>query len=172
MLPITLSLLLLLLAPPQADASSASRPQAAAFAPAPGSPVWAGSMAGEPVVADMDRDGRPDVVLACGTCCGSRPDPKSGHVVVLLGDGSGGFRPAPGSPVPVGSSARKVAVGDLDGDGDQDVVVGQHDLYEIVVLLGDGKGGLSPGSPVIAGRGARPHTHDVTLADVDGDGHL
>lgn len=144
------------------------------FELAEGAPLPVGPMAGEPVLGDFDRDGKLDVVLACGTCCGSRPDPLSGHVALLLGDGAGGFSIAPGMPLKVGSSARKVAAGDVDGDGDLDLAVAQHDSYDVVLLLGDGRGGLAPApdSPFRAAEGQRPHTHDVALADVDGDGHL
>jgi hypothetical protein len=91
---------------------------------------------------------------------------------VLLGDGKGRFDDAPGSPVKIASSVRKVALGDLDGDGALDVVAAEHDSYALTVLLGDGKGGLrhASGSPFQAAAGGRPHTHDVAVADVDGDG--
>src|SRR5262245_16788354 len=80
-----------------------------------GPAIAVGPMAGRPVIADFDRDGNADVVVACGTCCGSRPDPASGHMVLLLGDGRGELRAAKGSPHKVCASTRKVAVGDVDG---------------------------------------------------------
>lgn len=133
---------------------------------------FAGPMAGRPVLADMDRDGDLDVVLACGTCCGSRPDPTSGRVVVLCNDGHGVLQ-ANGPGVPIGPSARKVAVGDLDGDGAPDVVAAEHDTFAVHVLRNRGDGTLSawPGSPIVAA-GEKPHTHDIVLADLDGDAAL
>jgi alkyl hydroperoxide reductase subunit AhpC len=150
----------------------------AVFKMAPGSPIKVGPMAGDPVIADSNHDGNLDIILACGTCCGSPPDPLSGHVQILLGDGRGGFKPAQGSPIPVGSSARKVAVGDANRDGHLDIFVAQHESYEVVDLLGDGRGGFkpAPGSPFVAASGShvhpRAHTHAITTGDVNGDGNL
>ena len=135
-------------------------------------------MAGDPVIADSNHDGNLDIILACGTCCSSPPDPLSGHVQVLLGDGRGGFRPAQGSSIPVGSSARKVAVGDANSDGHPVIIIAQHESYEVVALLGDGRGGFkpAPGSPFVAASGPhvhqRAHTHAITTSDVNGDGNL
>src|SRR5262245_43195284 len=148
------------------------------FKIAPGSPIKVGPMAGEPVIADSNHDGNPDIILACGTCCGSPPDPLSGHVQVLLGDGRGGFKRAEGSPIPVGSSARKVAVGDANRDGHLDIFIAQHDSYEVVALLGDGRGGFKPAprSPFVAASGPhvhpRAHTHAITTGDANVDGNL
>ncbi len=143
------------------------------FAQAPGSPIKVGPMTGRPTVADMNRDGHADIVVSCGTCCGSRPREDSGHVVVLLGDGTGAFKPA-GERVRVGPGALKVAIGDANGDGNPDALAIEHDTDNLTVLLGDGKGALAlaPGSPFVHGNGGRPHTHDLALADINADGAL
>ncbi len=147
------------------------------FAPAPGSPYRVGPMAGRPAVGDMNGDGSRDVVIACGICCGDSPKPESGHVVVLLNDGSGRLTAADArggrwTRVLVGPSVRKVALADANGDGALDVFCAEHDTYDVTLLLGDGKGGLveAPGSPFVAASGARPHTHEIASADLNGDG--
>jgi hypothetical protein len=86
-------------------------------------------------------------------------------VTVLLGDGRGGLRPAPGSPLDVGRRGFKAVLEDLDRDGRLDLVLGANG---VVVLRGDGRGGFAPvaGSPFAAGRGA----WTVALGDFDGDG--
>lgn len=147
-----------------------SRPQ---FAPAAGSPVAVGPMAERPVVADVNGDGNPDVVLTCGVKVKDKPDPKSGFVAVLLGDGRGGLevvRPL----LPVGAGGLKAAVGDLNNDKRPDLAVIAHDSYEVTLLLGDNCGGFRPGpeGTVRASKGTKPHTHSVALADVNGDGNL
>jgi hypothetical protein len=131
----------------------------ARFVEAPGSPFYVGPMAGKPVIGDMDGDKRPDIVVACGTCCGLKPNPESGHVAVLLNRPGKGFERPGGERLLVGPSVRKIALGDIDGDGDLDAVAAEHDTYNITVLLNDGHGGLSVGAPPVkAADGARPHT--------------
>src|SRR5262249_10383301 len=65
----------------------------------------------------------------------------------------------------------KLALGRIDGDRHLDLLVAAHDTYAVHVLLGDGRGGFqsAPGSPVRAGEGTRPHTHDLVAGDGNGD---
>jgi hypothetical protein len=144
------------------------------FVPAPNSPIHTGPMTGRPEIGDCNGDRIPDIVVACGTCCGDHADPHSGHLMVLLGDGRGSFKPADGSPMKIGSSVRKVALGDVNRDGKLDAVAAEHDTYSLTVLLGDGGGRFLPasGSPVLTSNGSRPHTHEVALSDINQDGLL
>ena len=70
-----------------------------------------GASFGSPTLADMDGDGRLDLVGVDGTL---------GSVLILLGQGNGTFGAA--STIPAGATARSVAVADLDGDGFLDIV--------------------------------------------------
>jgi hypothetical protein len=120
----------------------------------------------EPVsveIADVNRDGKPDLVVA---------DSASDAVTVLLGDGRGGFAPAPGSPFPAGKSPNDVAAADVNHDGNPDLVFANHDTTYLTLLLGDGRGGFAPApsSPITVH--SRPHPHGVVAADFDGDGNL
>jgi hypothetical protein len=143
------------------------------FAAAAGSPVAVGPMAQKVLVADMNGDGHPDLVLTCGGTTRDRPDPGKGFVAVLLGDGRGGFR-AGQPPVPIGMGGLKAAVGDLTGDRRPDLVVIAHDSDAVTVLLQDDRGRFDAARKrtVPAGQGGPPHTHDVAVADVSGDGRL
>jgi hypothetical protein len=72
--------------PSKRDSSDVLRPL---FEAAPGSPV---AVAGRPnnlVVGDVNKDGKPDLIVTCA----------KRHVAVLSGDGMGSFRPAKGSPI-------------------------------------------------------------------------
>ena len=139
------------------------------FISAPGSPLLLGMGLGRPVLADMNADGALDIVVPYDV--DSQPAPLEGRVAVFLGRGDGTFSTPPAETrVPLGHL--KVAVGDVDEDGNLDVAVAAHDSYQVRLLLGDGNGLLSgAGYDVLARKGEHPHTHSVALADVDSDGH-
>ncbi len=74
----------------------------------------------------------------------------SGAVSILLGDGKGEVRDAPGSPFPAGLSPWAVAIDDINKDGNLDLVVLPYDRdvtdpkqLAVTVLLGNGKGGFT-----------------------------
>src|SRR5437764_464971 len=99
------------------------------FKPAPGSPLNQGG--GELALGDVNGDGKPDIITPS-----SKPGERA--VTVLLGDGKGGFAPAPGSPFATAGQAYFVALGDMNGDGKPDLVVAHNDDGQVTVLLGDG----------------------------------
>jgi hypothetical protein len=130
------------------------------FTAAVGSPFAAGSGPFFVAVADFNGDGKPDLAVA---------DYGSATVTVLLGDGTGGFTLAPGSPFAAGSEPTAIAVGDFNGDGIPDLAVSDEGgANNAVVLLGNGAGGFSaaPGSPFAAGANA----FSIVVGDFNGDG--
>ncbi len=112
-------------------------------------------------VADVNRDGNPDILVA---------NADAGSVSVLLGDGKGNFHSAPGAPIPAGHLPNDVAVADMNGDGNPDLVIANHQSPYLTILLGDGTGRFAPapGSPFDVH--SNPHPHGVAVADFDGDG--
>jgi hypothetical protein len=135
------------------------------FAPAPGSPIAVAGGPGNVVLGDLNKDGKLDLVVTCG---GGR------SVTVLLGQGDGQFRAAPGSPVRVPDSPHEPALGDINGDGKLDLAFASHNTYAVTLLLGDGRGGfaLAPTSPIVMKDAQQPHTHGLALGDFSGDGKL
>jgi len=110
-------------------------------------------------VADFNVDGKADLAFTNST-----------GVTVMLGDGTGAFNPAPGSPFPTGSQPSSVAVGDFNGDGVPDLAVANQEDGTVSVLLGNGSGGFSPmsGSPFSVGAGSSPAA--IVVGDFNGDG--
>lgn len=77
---------------------------------------------------DVNGDRRPDVAIAS----------SSGDISVLLGTGGGALLPVSGSPfVSGGFHPTSVAMGDLNGDGHNDVVVGNNS-GDVSVLINKG----------------------------------
>jgi hypothetical protein len=113
------------------------------------------------VVADLNHDHHPDLVVA---------NVEDGTLTVLLGDGKGHFAPAPGSPFACGPSPSDIAVADLNGDGNLDLVVANTGTPYISVLLSDGHGRFSPSPRSPFATQSFPHVHGVVAADFTGDG--
>ncbi|HYO57080.1 VCBS repeat-containing protein [Archangium sp.] len=110
-------------------------------------------------VGDLSGDGVPDVLTA---------NDGDGTASVLLGDGTGQFAHAPGSPMSVGAEPYLSTLADVDGDGFLDAVMPLVGDDALAVLRGDGRGGFAPavGSPQATL--ARPYA--VVVTDLEGDG--
>ena len=121
------------------------------------------------VAADLDGDGDVDYVIA-----GLTPDGDS-RTTVYVNDGTGGFSPAGASGLP-DTHYGGLAAGDLDGDGDVDVLVTGQTVPDgsagdavTAAYLNDGDGAFSPAP----GNGfTAVFQSAAALADVDGDGDL
>jgi len=131
------------------------------FTSAPGSPITVGAKPVALALADLNGDGKKDLVVA---------NQDGNSVSVLLGNGSGTFTQATGSPITVGTFPTAVAVGDLNGDGHLDLVVANQTDSTLSVLLGNGSGAFTAalGSPISIDN--RPNV--VAIGDLNGDGHL
>jgi hypothetical protein len=112
----------------------------------------------------MNNDRKLDLVVACA---------RAASITVFEGKGNGQFGAAL-SNTTLSEAPGEIAAGDLNGDGKLDVAVTSHDSYGVVLLTGDGKGGLarSPASPIVMKLGEHPHTHGLAVADVNRDNKL
>ena len=93
------------------------------FTEASGSPFDFGHTLFHIAIADVNHDGRMDVVAAGGD-----------SVRIILGDGRGGFTSA--EPVAVGKGVWRLATDDLNADGKIDVVTSNLESNSVTVLLG------------------------------------
>jgi hypothetical protein len=117
-------------------------------------------------VADVNHDHNPDLIIA-----NAGSETVDGTISVLLGDGTGAFHPAPGSPFPAGHLPNDIAVADMNNDGHLDLVIANHQSPYLRVFLGGGTGRfrLAPGSPIDVH--SYPHPHGVVVADFNSDGN-
>jgi hypothetical protein len=134
--------------------------QAALTSPSGGTPIRS------VVVADVNRDGRPDLVVlnACASFAECSNPLHNGRVGVLLGNGYGGFGLLP-SHNSGGRLPTSIAVADLNGDGNLDVVVANYFSDTLGVLLGRSDGTFKTVVTYSAFS-----AYSVAIADVDGDG--
>ena len=119
----------------------------------------AGQRPYQTVATQVTKSGNLDLVVA---------DYLSSQIIVLLGKGDGTFQKPMvfAAPLPIG-----LAVGDLDGDGNEDLVVVESNgtgAGTLAVFLGHGDGKFSLKASYLAGSEAG----FVTIADFDGDGKL
>jgi hypothetical protein len=136
--------------------------------------------------ADVNGDGYPDVFVGRNDESFEAVGPGSSHLI-YLGDGRGGFTELVGAMPERQFEATSATFGDIDEDGDPDLLVtllGDGDLaylylaplplQEAKLFLNDGTGhftelvGALPEFQFVD----RGHTTDGLLADLDGDGHL
>jgi hypothetical protein len=120
-----------------------------------------GTYPNQVAIADLDRDGKLDVVTV---------NREAGTVSVLLGIGDGRF--AANVDYPAGTKPGALAVGDLDGDGLLDVVVADSAPPmggAVSVLRGDGRGNLAAKVDFVIGYSL---LWALALADLNGDGKL
>ncbi|MDQ2737654.1 MAG: VCBS repeat-containing protein, partial [Actinomycetota bacterium] len=136
------------------------------FTPVPGSPIAVGMSPQQVVIADLNGDGKKDLVVA---------NLNDDTVSVLLGVGNGTFTAAPGSPIATAVGNNGVlAVGDLNGDGIPDLAIpaAAADGY-IAVLTGNGNGSFTANGAGLGGApspGVYGAVNRFILADVNGDG--
>jgi hypothetical protein len=123
----------------------------------------AGQGPGSIAIADVNHDGKLDIIVANST---------DGTLSALLGDGKGHFTPAAGSPFACGKSPNDIAAGDFNGDGNLDLVIANTETPYLTILLGDGKGGFAPSPQSPFHTHSYPHVHGVAVADFNGDGKL
>lgn len=127
-----------------------------------GSVYAGGTTVQVPILGDIDNDGDLDLAM---------PNSGSNTVTVRLNNGLGDFTTqAPGSPLAMGMIPRAISFGDIDGDGNLDLVSANNDILGVIVRLNNGVGDFSTfgkNSPIATG-GLR----GLALGDVDGDGDL
>jgi hypothetical protein len=125
-------------------------------------------------VADVNNDGKPDLLVTNACPTGQCAQGSEGQVGVLLGNGDGTFQTA----VTYGTGgfyADSVAVADVNGDGKPDLVIANactntacygSDGGQVGVLLGNGDGTFQ--TAVAYGSGGN-NAYSAQVEDVNGD---
>ena len=116
--------------------------------------------------ADVNGDGALDIVVGNG---------RRGTLELLLGDGRGAFAPGRSIRLTTRDERHEFDLGDVDGDGDLDIVdaggTESGPAGYLRVYRGDGRGGFTPADRRAA-IAIPPAPRGTLLADMDGDGDL
>jgi len=115
-------------------------------------------------IGDLNRDGNLDLaVINSPTISGGKPG-KDG-LTILLGDGKGNFSIMNGSPFETGLGPTRVAIGDLNNDGINDIAVSNY-KSNFVSIYYMYKSGMLSTSQLPIGKGS----DGIAIFDLDGDG--
>jgi flagellin len=109
-------------------------------------------------VADLNNDGRLDIAVWLNGA-------SSGTLGVALGNGNGTFGAIAAVGLPGGESSATLSLGDVDNDGDVDILLSDTDSAAISILQNNGNATFSQ---VYVGDSDGPSK----LADLNGDGLL
>ncbi len=125
--------------------------------------IKTGKGPGSVEVADFNKDGTPDIVIAAT---------DDNTIIILLGNGKGQFKEASGSPFLANKSPNDIVIADFNKDGNLDVGIVNTEVSQLTVLLGNGKGQFQQAQKSPFTVNAKPHTHGIATGDFNGDGNL
>lgn len=128
-----------------------------------GATAGAGDSPFNVAIGDVNADRKLDLAIVNAPTSAGRTG-RDG-VTILIGDGRGGFRMAPGSPFETGRSPNMAAIGDIDGDGYATIVVSSPETDKIVLLKMSPAGAVSRRT-----RDVRDRPKGLAVYDLDGDG--
>ncbi|HXM43940.1 MAG TPA: VCBS repeat-containing protein [Bryobacteraceae bacterium] len=118
------------------------------------------------VIADVNGDGKPDLVIASAVIVG---ESVQAAVSIMLGNGDGTFQAPVNYDAAAGGSAGSIAVGDFNGDGKPDIAM-TSGVNSVSILLGNGDGTFQPAVAYAAGAGKSPQY--LAVGDFNLDGNL
>ncbi len=136
----------------------------AVFRDMPG--VLPNSIANSVLCADLNNDSLPDLIFG-----NAGPSDSPAQNFILINNGDSTFMNQTSTRLPVVLDiTQDIKLGDLDGDGDSDMVVGNEDGNRLYINNGQGYFSDSTVSRLpVAGN---EETRKVTLFDIDGDSDL
>jgi hypothetical protein len=134
------------------------------FSEATASPFPCGDSPFGIATGDVNADGKPDLAIINSPASTSENKGKNG-MTILLNDGKGKFIMMKGSPFYAGKIPNRIAVGDVNADGINDIVTSDNDSDNIYIFIMGKDGQLLKSYPVKVGN----HPKGIAIADLNGD---
>ena len=120
------------------------------------------------VAADVNNDGKLDLVISHELACYTAPCVASQKLSVMLGNGDGTFQSLPN--VDVGLGMARIAVGDFNEDNKKDLAIcGSNTQLYVLIGNGDGTFAQQPTVFLVPGGDLFSAGSDVDIADFNGD---
>ena len=129
-----------------------------------GSPFPCGDSPFGFAIGDVNADGKSDLAIINSPASTADRTGKNG-LTVLLGDGIGKFTRMNGTPYEAGKIPNRIAIGDVNGDGVNDIVTSDNDANKIYLFLMNKNGSVQSSSPITVGN----HPKGVAIADLNKD---
>ncbi|HEV3221323.1 MAG TPA: VCBS repeat-containing protein [Puia sp.] len=134
------------------------------FQEAPGSPFPSGDAPFGIAIGDVNADNNQDIAIVNSPTITAESKGKDG-LYILMGDGSGKFAALKGSPFKTGKSPSRLAIGDLNADGINDIAVTNYNDKSITIFYMS-KNGVDKTEIIPVGN--RPD--GIAIHDLNGDG--
>jgi len=135
------------------------------FNEAAGSPFACGDAPFGLAIGDINADSMPDLVIVNSPSSTAESKGING-MTVMLGNGKGAFTRVKGSPFAAGKIPNRIAIGDIDGDGVNDIIVSDNDSDKIYLYRMSATGNISAQSTIKVGN----HPKGIVIIDLNKDG--
>jgi len=136
------------------------------FSEPAGSPIACGDAPFGIAIGDVNADNKQDLAVINSPSSMGGGIGKNG-LTILIGDGTGKFSVMNGSPFAAGKIPNRVAVGDVNGDGVNDVVTSDNGSDKIYLFLMGARENVLSQTSIKVGNNPK----GVAIADLDGDGN-
>ncbi len=134
------------------------------FKEADGSPFPCGDNPFGLTIGDINGDGKPDLAIINSPSSMAEGKGTDG-LTVLINDGMGRFTKLIGSPFQAGRNPNRIAIGDVNGDGINDITTSDFEGNQVYLFI------MNKGNQTIVGKGIPVGTHPkgIAMTDLNGD---
>ena len=130
-----------------------------------GSPFPCGDNPFGIAIGDINADGKPDLAIINSPGSMGEGKGKNG-LTILLNDGTGKFTTMKGCPYKAGNIPNRIAIGDVNGDGVNDIVTSDTDSNNIYLFLMNKNEAVQSESVITVGNNPK----GIAIADLDANG--